>query len=370
MKESENYKEVFDYLILVQRIFQQKKILVLFSGVGLMLGLILIFSTQKEYQSSSFVIVESGQNSSSQFGQMGALAGFAGISMPSMQGENLQLSSDLFPEVIHSRDFLLQLMKERFFFESKGKEMSLEEFYIEEPPVNLLKGTIDFIFRIPSRIIGLFSSSLPEPKITEDTEIEKTKELDYVSVTSAEIRVMSLLKSRLSIEDKNELLEIKTSMPEPLISAKVNAMVLNRLIDYVTSYKTAKQKINLEFIKNRVKESEQKFQDAQTELAIFRDSNQGVISQLIRTKEEQLQFEFNISYNVYNNLKQELEQANIQLKRETPLFTIMEKAAIPLGPSKPNSPLIFVFSIFLGFFFGVLFSVFKILKSQLVETNA
>ena len=83
------------------------------------------------------------------------------------------------------------------------------------------------------------------------------------------------------------------------------------------------------------------------------------------TKEEQLQFEFNISFNIYNTLKQELEQATIQLKRETPVFTVMEKASIPLGPSKPNKPLIIVFSMFLGFFVGVLYAVYRILLSQI-----
>jgi uncharacterized protein involved in exopolysaccharide biosynthesis len=57
-----------------------------------------------------------------------------------------------------------------------------------------------------------------------------------------------------------------------------------------------------------------------------------------------------------------MEQAAIQLKKETPIFTVLEKAAIPLGPSKPNKPLILVFSIFLGLFVGVLYNLYKILS--------
>ncbi|MGX7836021.1 hypothetical protein ACWKSR_12795, partial [Campylobacter fetus subsp. venerealis] len=80
------------------------------------------------------------------------------------------------------------------------------------------------------------------------------------------------------------------------------------------------------FVQERVLEAEGKFQEAQLKLASFRDSNQGIISRRALTKEEQLEFEFNISYNIYNTLKQELEQSTIQMKKETPVFTVMEKA--------------------------------------------
>jgi len=91
------------------------------------------------------------------------------------------------------------------------------------------------------------------------------------------------------------------------------------------------------------------------------------VSRRAMTKEEQLQFEFNIAFNIYNSMEQELEQAKIQLKKDTPIFTIMEKASIPLGPSKPNKPLIIIFSLFLGFFVGILFSIYRILLSLYIK---
>ena len=92
-----------------------------------------------------------------------------------------------------------------------------------------------------------------------------------------------------------------------------------------------------------------------------------MISRQAMTKEEQLQLEFNLTFNIYNTLKQELEQSTIQLKRETPVFTIMEKASVPLGPSKPNKPLIIVFSMFLGFLVGVLYAIYRVLLPQISQ---
>lgn len=365
MPSNDQSKVELNYLELIQKIFSYKRRLLAFTLAGLLLGILIAFTSPKEFTSSSLVILEESE-SSGQFGQMGALAGLAGISIPQMQGDQTRLSAELFPDVIHSRDFMLDIMKEEFFFQSKGKKMTLEEYYAEERPGNIVKKTIDFIFSIPARIINVFSSSEPAPALLESSDSESV-ELGYVAVTSQENYVLRQLKERITIEDQMKLIELNVSMPEPKISAEVNALVLERLIGYVTNYKTVKQKINLEFVEERVDEAQVKFQESQLKLASFRDSNQGIISRRAMTKEEQLQFEFNISFNIYNTLKQELEQATIQLKRETPVFTVMEKASIPLGPSKPNKPLIIVFSMFLGFFVGVLYAVYRILLSQITK---
>lgn len=351
-----------NYLELIRNIFLNKRRLLLFTLSGLVLGVLIAFTSPKEYTSTSLVILEETEKSG-QLGQMSALAGLAGISIPQMQGEQTVLSSELFPDVIHSRDFLLGIMKESFFFHTKGKEMTLEEYYLDEKPGNIVSKSLNFVFSIPTRIIGLFST--PELVVNEGIdESDQEVVVPYVSVSSSELFALRQLKERILIDNKMKLIELKVSMPEALIAAKVNAIVFERLIKYVTDYKTAKQKISLEFIEERVQDSEKSFQQAQMKLASYRDSNQGIVSRRAMTKEEQLQFEFNIAFNIYNSMKQELEQANIQLKKETPIFTVMEKASIPLGPSKPNKPLILVFCLFLGFFVGVLYSVYKILLSQ------
>lgn len=365
MPSIDNQKVESNYIELIREIFSYKKRILLFTLVGLFFGVLIAFTSSKEYSSSSLIILEDNQNTG-QLGQMGALAGLAGISIPQMQGDQSRLSAELFPDVIHSRDFLLDIMKEEFYFQSRGKKMTLEEYYVEEKPGNIVKKTIDFIFSIPARIVNVFSSSETFLVIDKPGDSDSA-ELGYVLVTSQENYVLRELKERITIDDQMKLIELNVSMPEPKISAEVNTLVLERLIEYVTNYKTVKQKINLEFVEERVEEAQVKFHESQLKLASFRDSNQGIISRRVMTREEELQFEFNISFNIYNTLKQELEQATIHLKRETPVFTVMEKASVPLGPSKPNKPLIIVFSMFLGFFFGVLYAIYLILLSQITK---
>ena len=348
-----------NYLELVQKVFSNKKRLFLFAGIGAIIGLLVIFTTAKEYSATSLVVLESQSNSMSSLGQFGALAGFAGINMGQMQGNQMALTSDIFPDVIGSRDFLRSISNKEFIFESRsGEKLKLGQYYVEEKPGNIVKKTLSFVINLPGTILGWFSPK--NPTVSNKDVLSEESSL-ILNISGPELFAISEIKKRIILEEKGKIIRLTVSMPEPMIAAQVNNLVLESLIDYVTDYKTEKQRQNLEFIEERVSESEKKFEEAQMRLASFRDSNQGIISQRLRTREEQLQFEFNIAYNIYNTLKQELEQTAIQLKKETPVFTVLEKAAIPLGPSVPNKPLIFIFSIFMGLFFGFLINVYKVL---------
>lgn len=350
--------ETLNYIVLLESIFKNRRTLLITGGLGLFLGILIAFTSPREYQSSSFILLES-EGSGSSLGQMGALAGLAGINVGQLQTNQMALTSEIFPDVIHSRDFLVEISKENFEFVSiGGKSQSLAEYYYIERPSNIVKKTLKFVLNIPSFIVGWFAK--PDPIPQNFSETVYTQE-DFLRLTSQEIFAVGELKNRILIEQKGKMIRLNVSMPEPLIAAQVNSMLLERLIDYVTEYKIGRQRRNIEFIEERVLETEKKFNEAQMKLASFRDGNQGLISQRAITKEEQLQFEFNIAYNVYNILKQELEQATIQLKKETPIFTVLEKAAVPLGPSKPNKPLILIFSVFLGLIVGALINLYRIL---------
>ncbi|TDQ19647.1 putative tyrosine kinase-like protein [Algoriphagus boseongensis] len=352
-----------DYLGLIQQVFENKKRLGLFAAIGALLGLLIIFTTAKEYEASTMVVLESESNSLGALGQFGALAGFAGINMNQMQNNQIALTSDIFPDVIGSRDFLKEISSREFVFESRaGEKLTLGQYYVEEKPGNIVKKTLSFVINLPAVVLGWFSS--PDPLPVNPSEVVEG-EPELLNISGEDLFAISEIKKRIVLEEKGKIIRLSVSMPEPVIAAQVNNMVLESLIDYVTDYKTEKQRINLKFIEERVEESEKKFEEAQMRLASFRDSNQGIVSQRLRTREEQLQFEFNIAYNVYNTLKQEYEQTAIQLKKETPVFTVLEKAAVPLGPSKPNKPLILIFSIFVGLFVGFLINVYKVLIASL-----
>jgi uncharacterized protein involved in exopolysaccharide biosynthesis len=374
MKNTDNHSKAdidMNYLELLSLILRRKRVILYFALLGLVIGLLIAYTTPKEYQTTIVTISESevsGQN----LGQMGALAGLAGINMPQI-GPQSAITPEMYPEIVGSKDFLHKLMKEKFYFQTKGREMTLEEYYVEERPANVVQKSLNYIMGLPYYLTQLLqNNSEPEEAIVVPYPSETLSDPDqpkYITISSQEIYALNQLKKRINIDVSKKVITIRVSMPEALIAAQVNVMVMEELINFVTDYWKLKQTTNFSFVTESLVEAEAKFKEAQNNLAAFRDLNQGIISQRARVKEEQLQSEYNIAFNVFNTLRQELEQSNIQLKRQRPVFTTLEKASVPLGNSIPNKPLIIIVCLFLGMIFGLIILVMSIMYKSLKSVS-
>ncbi|MDN3686529.1 hypothetical protein [Cyclobacterium jeungdonense] len=207
-------------------------------------------------------------------------------------------------------------------------------------------------------IINRFNGDLPENfKPTSPSEdkivrsdifqtMEDLKEDELREYNSYQNYAINELKSRITVLVEEQLLTLSVKMPEPEISTRLNIILVNKLKDLLIAYKTEKLNRNVQFVNERKIEAEKKYKEAQKSLARFRDQNQGVISEMVRTKEENLQSELDLSFNILNSLSQNLEQSQIQLKREMPVFFYLEQPVVPRSHSEPK--FILYFFIYLG----------------------
>jgi uncharacterized protein involved in exopolysaccharide biosynthesis len=69
---------------------------------------------------------------------------------------------------------------------------------------------------------------------------------------------------------------------------------------------------------------------------------------LARTEEERLQSDYQLAFEVYSQLAQQQEQAQIKVKEDTPVFSILKPVVVPVEKSAPNRPMILFIWIFLG----------------------
>ena len=69
---------------------------------------------------------------------------------------------------------------------------------------------------------------------------------------------------------------------------------------------------------------------------------------MAKTEEERLQSEYSIAFSVYSELAKQLEQAQIQVKEETPVFSVLSPTVVPKLKSKPQKVKILAIWLFLG----------------------
>jgi uncharacterized protein involved in exopolysaccharide biosynthesis len=144
-----------------------------------------------------------------------------------------------------------------------------------------------------------------------------------------------------------------TTKTEAVPSAELTQRAQELLQQYIINFKIQKSSESLKFIQDRYAEKETAFKDAQQQLARFRDRNQFVNTALAQTTLERLQSEKDLAQGVYSELAKQLETQQIQVKEDTPVFTVLKPVSVPIEKSKPNRPLILIIWTFLGGIIGI-----------------
>lgn len=354
-KKEINLKELVDYFIERKRIFYWSIL------VMVILGSVRFFTAPNTYESVATKLTEVESGNQSGLSQLSSLASLSGINLP-LAGANSSISPEMYPEIISSKPFLIELVNEKFYFQSKKDSIVLKEYLVEEysnRPINVIFGGIT---SIPSRFVSLFPSDVTAVSPVVESALEEEGKPKFLIFSNEEDLASELLKASIKIEDEGTMITLTVKMPEALIAAELNNIIFEKIVRYVTDYKTRKLRINLSFIEERTKESEANFIKSQMALASFRDNNQGIISQRARTREEQLQAEFNIAYNVYNSMMQELETSRIQLKKETPIFSEFAAPIVPNSPVNTSFLKTFIIFSFLGVLVGFGIIIFIMVK--------
>ena len=146
-------------------------------------------------------------------------------------------------------------------------------------------------------------------------------------------------------------------MQDPMVAAQITTFTKDYITNYVTKYSLSKSNDQLDFINEQYLEKKAAFNRAQLALASFRDNNINVTTAKARTEEERLQSEYNLAFNIYNQIAQQRESIKMQLNDNKPVFTVLEPVKIPNRKSKPNTLITLLMTTFLGVFISVMIPV-------------
>lgn len=312
------------------------------------IGLFVALTSPKEFVATT-IMVPSGSGGGSNLGGLGGLAAMAGINLNAPTGG--ELSPTVYPKIISSLPYQLELIKTPLKFSELKEPVTFFDYYtgIQKPNL-LLKYTIGLpglILGIPGAILSAIRGTKPEKEETNENKIP-------IELSSKQRGALASLSGMISlnVNSKEGVLVLTSTMPEPLAAAQLGQRAQELLQQYIIDFKIKKAKANLDFIQQRYDETAKKFETLQEKLASFRDRNKSVTLATAKTEEERLTSQYNLIYSIYSELAKQLEQAKIQVKQDTPVFTIIEPVTVPILRSKPNRPMILMIWILFGGFLG------------------
>ena len=348
IKNTSPNSDEIDLIALFKTLWAGRQKIIKYTFIGTVLGLVMAIMTPKEFTSNT-IMVPSVNDGSSKLGGMsglGGLAAMAGINLNATSGGDI--SPLVYPKIVSSVPFMLELMKTEINFKEFSKPVTVYDYYTELQKPNLF---LKYTLGLPGVIIGFFKG---DEKENEKENITEGDNLNPIELTAKQKNVYLILKGNVALEadPKEGVITLRASMPEALAAAQLGQRAQLLLQKYITEFKIRKSKAVLDFIQQRVDETSKKFEDAQQRLASFRDRNKNVSLATAKAEEERLTSQYNLIYGVYSELSKQLEQSKIQVKQETPVFTIIEPISVPTKKSKPNRPLILIMGIFLGGLIG------------------
>lgn len=251
----------------------------------------------------------------------------------------------LYPELINSTDFKTTLFTVPVTIEGdkeageKDRTMSYYDYLSDEQKMPwwsaAIGGTIKWL-------VGLFKES--------DDSKEK---LDPFRLTKKQDQIVKALDKMVvcDVDKKTLVITINVTDQNAVIAANMADTVKTRLQKFITAYRTRKARVDLEYNKKIYAETKARYDKARQRYAEFMDANNDIILQTVRQRQTDLENEMQLQYNAYTQVAAQLLAAEAKVQEETPAFTTLQSATVPVekaGPKRAQMCLIFLFLAFLG----------------------
>ena len=342
-----------DIIKLIKEFWDERKFIIKITLLFAAFGLIVAIFTKNQYTSSTtFVPSTQGKSISS---NLGGLASLAGINL-SGGGNSSEISPELYPEILKSVHYYRELLETSLSINGQDTPVSYKKYYKEIYSGGFLSYLKEYTIGLPSLIISLFKA---DNKSTESSLISNN-----LAITSVSVEDYSLIKQlenqiKLEVNTEEGFVTISATMPEANASAQLALRAQELLQEYALKFKTQKSKEQLSYIEARFLEQKKEFNSKKIELASFEDQNNSINTALGKTKLLQLQSEYQLAFNVYNELAKQLEAQRLQVKQDSPLFTVLNPVTVPVLRSGPRRSLILISYILIGLIFSIAFIKLK-----------
>lgn len=331
-------EQEIDLMELAGQLWDKRRTILKWCLIGAVVGLIVAFSIPREYSTSVKLAPEIAGNKTAG-GGLSSLASLAGINLNSGATADA-VYPQLYPDVLSSAPFMVDILG--VSLPMKDGEVYTVNEILEDHTSSPWWGKV---LGLPFKAIGAIRSLFSD----EDETAEDSIDAFYLTPKQAE-KVLALSKRvSASVDTKTSVITIGVMMQDPVASAHLADTVVTRLQEYVTKYRTEKARKDLDYAKRINDEAREAYTEAQRTYATASDRNQSLSSKAASIEIERLQNEASLAFNLYNTTAQQMQMAQAKVQENTPVFTVVQPASVPVKPSKPSKAMILIGFVFLAF---------------------
>lgn len=334
-QEDENEIDLMEY---AKKLWEKRKLLFKVAGIAAIVGIVIAFTTPKQYTVSVKLAPEMGRNMGSGLSSIASMLGVGGLNM----GNDADaLGVMLYPDIVSSTPFILDLMDTPVSTIDEEQPDTTLTGYLTEYTKGSLIGNI---ISLPIKgLVSVLSLILPEKEVEE-------KPLDPFHLTKKEAKIVKAIRRLIvaNVDKKTGVTTVAVTMQDPMVAAILTDTVIGKLKEHITHYRVSKAQDDCLYWEELYEQRKKDYYEKQSRYAEYSDANKNVVLESVKIEAARLKNEMDLSYQVYSNIANQLQMARAKVQEAKPVFAVVEPATVPLSSSGTSRKMIVMTIIFLA----------------------
>ena len=309
-------------ITLMKRLWAGRKVVVIMSGAGFLLGIAFALMCTKKYDVVAKVMPEY-INQKTPLGALASLSGIGGV-LSNLQNGTDAIYPEIYPDLIRSYPFLAELMAMPVSFCDGDDTVhtNLYDYKLNYERKMLFHRHID---TIPSSF-------------------------DVSHLTRREDRILRRIRRdiKVTVDKKTTLVTITATSRNPQIAADLCDSIIGGLKNSLLGYYHEKAVKDLEYLQLMTEQAREEYYTAQSRYAATMDSNQGLSLQSSKLRQQRLRSEMNLAGQLYDQLAKKEQTARIKVQENKPVLAVIQPAVIPYKGHPSRIKIVFIMT-FLAF---------------------
>ena len=163
-----------------------------------------------------------------------------------------------------------------------------------------------------------------------------------------------------TVDKQSYTISIVVTDQDPLVCATVADSVRSKIQTFITDYRTKKATKDFNYYYKLLLQAKTEYEKALKAYTYYVDTHRDIILQSYISERDQLENNMQLKLNTYNAMLTQVQSAKNKIQENTPAFTVLENAVVPVKPSGPKRMIFVLGFVFLTF---VITAVMIVLRS-------
>ncbi len=343
-------KPVIDLGHILNVIKKRKRLFYITTLIAIIFGVIVAFSMPLGFTSTVKLAPESGRSGLG--GELNSLASLVGVNLGSGNKTNDAFYPIMYPDICASNDFVIPLWNMHVSTADHSLTTTLYDYLAHHQKSTWWFKGLYWLTHLFSKEDEAEQGGPSSDPSTNVDPFHLNKEQDHVAGA-----IKNMIKC--AIDKKTDVISITVTAQDPLVAATVADSVQHALQAFITDYRTTKARQDLEYMEKLFDEARTEYEQARLRYTSYADSNNELILESYKAKQDDLENDMQLRYNIYSQMAQRLELAKAKVQEETPAFSVIQSATVPLKKSKPKRSIIVLAMMILSFMGTLLWAMVK-----------